>query len=309
MILPKFEYRKAHTVEEALALYNFYDGRAVYLAGGTDLVPRLKLRLQKPVAVIDLKGIEELRGLTEEREWVRVGSLMSLYDLKEAEPVREFYPTLREALDATSCETLQMRGTVGGNILQEARCLFYNQSEFWRRAKGFCLKMGGERCNATGGSECLANYMGDLAPALLSLGAKVRLVGPEGERELGLEGLFTGRGERPLGVKPSEVLTEVLIPKVKVKGGYEKLRLRGAIDYPLVGVALSLWDGRGRLSVGAIGPRPSLKEFAAEEVQGAVEGASEGLRAVANTVLDPLYRRQMAVVLSRRLVKRVLEVG
>jgi len=169
--------------------------------------------------------------------------------------------------------------------------------------------MGGERCNATGGSKCMANYMGDVAPALLTLRAKVKLVGPEGEREVGLEGLFTGRGERPLEVKPGEILTEVILPKVRVKGGYEKLRLRGAIDYPLVGVALSLWDGRGRLSVGAIGPRPSLKEFAVERIEEAVEGASEGLRAVANTVLDPLYRRQMAVVLAKRLARRVLEAG
>lgn len=309
MILPKFEYRKARTVEEALALWSFYDGRALYLAGGTDLVPRLKLRLQKPVAVIDLKGVEALQGVTEEREWIRVGSLTTLYELKESEPVREFYPALREALEATSCETLQIRGTIGGNLLQEVRCLFYNQSEFWRRAKGFCLKVGGERCNATGGSQCVGNYMSDSAPALLSLGAELRLVGPQGERKLGLDELYTGRGEDPLALGPGEILVEVLIPKVKTRGGYEKLRLRGSIDYPLVGVALSVQDGQGRLSVGAVGPRPTVKGFRLEEALTAAEKASEGLKAVGNTVLDPLYRREMAVVLSRRLVHRVVKGG
>ncbi|RLA95886.1 MAG: 4-hydroxybenzoyl-CoA reductase subunit beta [Deltaproteobacteria bacterium] len=307
MILPQAEYRKARSVEEALALFYHYEGRAAFLAGGTDLIPRMKLRLAKPLALIDLKGIEELRGVREEGDWVRIGPLTTLYDLRAEELIREEYPTLFESLEATSCETLQMRGTLGGNLLQESRCLFYNQSEFWRKAKGFCLKMGGERCNATGGTRCLSNYASDNAPALLSLGARLRTVGPQGEREFSLEELYTGRGERPLGLSPGEILVEVLLPRGRTKGGYEKLRVRGAIDYPLLGVAFTVRNGERRLALGAVGPRPI--SFPVQDLEEAAERASAEVSPIPNTVLSPPYIKRMAKVLSMRVMRRVLEEG
>ncbi|RLA79250.1 MAG: 4-hydroxybenzoyl-CoA reductase subunit beta [Deltaproteobacteria bacterium] len=307
MILPQAEYRKARSVEEALALFYHYEGRAAFLAGGTDLIPRMKLRLAKPLALIDLKGIEELRGVREEGDWVRIGPLTTLYDLRAEELIREEYPALFESLEATSCETLQMRGTIGGNLLQESRCLFYNQSEFWRKAKGFCLKMGGERCNATGGTRCLSNYASDNAPALLSLGARLRTVGPQGEREFSLEELYTGRGERPLGLSPGEILVEVLLPRGRTKGGYEKLRVRGAIDYPLLGVAFTVRNGERRLALGAVGPRPI--SFPVQDLEEAAERASAEVSPIPNTVLSPPYIKRMAKVLSMRVMRRVLEEG
>ncbi len=307
MILPQAEYRKARSVEEALALFYHYEGRAAFLAGGTDLIPRMKLRLAKPLALIDLKGIEELRGVREEGDWVRIGPLTTLYDLRAEELIREEYPALFESLEATSCETLQMRGTIGGNLLQESRCLFYNQSEFWRKAKGFCLKMGGERCNATGGTRCLSNYASDNAPALLSLGARLKTVGPQGERNFSLEELYTGRGERPLGLSPGEILVEVLLPRGRTKGGYEKLRVRGAIDYPLLGVAFTVRNGERRLALGAVGPRPI--SFPVQDLEEAAERASAEVSPIPNTVLSPPYIKRMAKVLSLRVMRRVLEEG
>ncbi len=307
MILPQAEYRKARSVEEALALFYHYEGRAAFLAGGTDLIPRMKLRLAKPLALIDLKGIEDLRGVREEGDWVRIGPLTTLYDLRAEELIREEYPALFESLEATSCETLQMRGTIGGNLLQESRCLFYNQSEFWRKAKGFCLKMGGERCNATGGTRCLSNYASDNAPALLSLGARLKTVGPQGEREFPLEELYTGRGERPLGLSPGEILVEVLLPRGRTKGGYEKLRVRGAIDYPLLGVAFTVRNGERRLALGAVGPRPT--SFPVQDLEEAAERASAEVSPIPNTVLSPPYIKRMAKVLSMRVMRRVLEEG
>ena len=222
---------------------------------------------------------------------------------------REYFPALREALEATSCETLQMRGTVGGNLLQDTRCLFYNQSEFWRRAKGPCVKTGGDSCHVTGSGRCLSNYASDLAPSLLTLGASLRLIGPEGEREITLEELFSGDGAKPFNLKPGEILCEILLPKRVTKGGYEKLRLRGSIDYPLLGVALSMADGKGRLSVGAVGPKPTVWDFESEGIDLVAEKAPQGLQAIGNTVLDPSYRRNMAEVFSRRLIQRVLKGG
>lgn len=306
MILPRFEYRKAKSIEEALSLYNHYQGKALYLAGGTDLIPRIKLRLEKPLAVIDLKPIEELKKIREDSQSLKIGPLLSIFELCQNKTIKSMFPALWEAGDKTSCETLQMRGTVGGNLLQDTRCLFYNKSEFWRRAKGFCLKMKGEKCHVTMGKSCFANHMSDLAPALISLKAEIKLFGLEGERRIGLEELYTGKGERPVDLKDGEILTEILIPKSENKGGYEKFRLRGAIDYPLVGVAFSTFEGKGRLSISALGPKPHFKEFRIDEKERAIEEIYREVHPVANTILDPTYRKEMVVILAKRLVERVL---
>ena len=304
-ILPKFEYKEARTLEEALFYHSSYQERALYLAGGTDLIPRLKHRLEKPMAVIDLKGIEELYAFYERDGELHIGALNNLFDLKHKEVIKENYPALYESLDKTSCETLQMRGTIGGNILQNTRCIFYNQSEFWRRAKGFCYKMGGDRCNAVkGGKRCFANYMSDNAPSLLSLGAKVRIFGYQGERIVGLEEIYSGRSGKPFTLNPGDILVEIILPLKKTKGGYEKLRVRGSIDYPLLGMAYSKMDGEERLVVGAIGAKPMVYSIdrSLEEV---LDKAYKDATPIANTVLSPVYRRRMIKVMGEDLVKRV----
>ena len=147
MILPKFEYKKTQSIAGAIDLYSEYEGKARYLAGGTDLIPLVKLRLATPAAIIDLKGIAELCTISRRDNWFIVGANATLFKLKNDPLVKEYFPALYESLDATSCETLQMRGTIGGNILQGTRCLLYNQSLEWRTSRGFCFKMGGETCN------------------------------------------------------------------------------------------------------------------------------------------------------------------
>jgi len=296
---------------EALKFYGEFRGEAVYLSGGTDLVPRMKLGLLKPKAVIDLKRIVSLKTVVEEGEWVRIGSLTPLFQLKQSDLVLNRFPSLAASLEATSCESLQMRGTIGGNLLQNTRCLFYNQSEFWRRSKGYCLKMGGETCNAVpGAKKCFANYCSDNAPALCTLFAEVALEGPDGSRRLKLEDLYTHRSDKPFDLQPGEILTDILVPNGEVAGGYEKLRVRGAIDYPLLGVAFSFANGAGKLAVGAVGARPYVADLNAP-TQGAMEEAIatvlKQVKTVENTVLDSDYRKKMIPVLVERLIKKVME--
>ena len=147
MILPKFEYKRAKSIAEAIGFYTHFEGQARYLAGGTDLIPLLKLRLSTPAVLIDLKHITELKTLSRDAGWLAIGANVTLFDLKKDPMVKEYFPALSESLEATSCETLQMRGTLGGNILQDTRCLLYNKSLEWRTARGFCWKMGGQACN------------------------------------------------------------------------------------------------------------------------------------------------------------------
>ncbi len=311
MILRKFEYLRPASIKEALELYDKFEGGAVYLSGGTDLVPRMKLGLERPSAVIDIKQIAPLKRVEDQGEWVKIGSLVPLFDLRQEGWVVDNFPALKASLDATSCETLQMRGTIGGNLLQNSRCLFYNQSVFWRKSKGFCFKMGGDKCNAVPGAKrCFANYCSDNATSLSTLTCELELSGPDGARRIALDELYSGKPGKPFKVRAGEILTAIFVKKENTQGGYEKLRLRGSIDYPLLGLAFSLKDGKGTLAVGAVGAKPravELTEFKKDSVKEAVDTLLKDLTPVNNTVVEASYRKQMVPVMAERLIKKTVE--
>jgi len=313
MILTKFEYKKAENIAKAIAFYESYNGKVHYLAGGTDLIPLVKLRLSTPMAIIDLKGIEELNAISHQGESLVIGANVTLFELKNNDAVKEYFPALYESLDATSCETLQMRGTIGGNILQGTRCLFYNKSFEWRTSRGFCYKMGGETCNVVPNTRsCFSNYCSDNALSLMALSASVKLSGPQGKREMKLEKIFSGDGRNPFTLMPGEILTEIRIPMKMSKGAYEKLRVRGSIDYPLLGVAVSVKDNAGRVCVGGIGSTPlvyNIKNINDGTIKDIAEKASNNVRPVSNTTLSPGYRKKMVSVLIQRAIKKALKEG
>jgi 4-hydroxybenzoyl-CoA reductase subunit beta len=313
MILPKFEYKKAENIAKAIAFYERYNGKVHYLAGGTDLIPLVKLRLSTPMAIIDLKGIEELKAISQQGGSLVIGANVTLFELKNNDTVREYFPVLYESLDKTSCETLQMRGTIGGNILQGTRCLLYNKSLEWRTALGFCFKMGGETCNVVPNAKaCFSNYCSDNALSLIALSASVNLSGPQGNREMKLKKIFSGDGRNPFALMPGEILTKLRIPMKRSKGAYEKLRVRGSIDYPLLGVAVSIKDNAGRVCVGGIGSSPlvyNLENINNDTFKDVAKKAYNSARPVANTTLSPGYRKKMVSVLIQRAIKRALKEG
>jgi 4-hydroxybenzoyl-CoA reductase subunit beta len=313
MILPKFEYKKAKNVADAIALYKAQKGKAVYLAGGTDLVPLMKQKLSTPKVVIDLKGIAEMNSVTRKDGWVEIGANVTLFALKNNPVIKDNFPAFYESLDATACETLQMRGTIGGNIMQDTRCLEHNQSFEWRTARGFCLRSGGKSCNVVKGSKiCFANYCSDNAPALVTLDAEVKLSGPESERTIKLSTFFTGDAFKPFAVKAGEILTHVRIPAKKTKGVYEKLRVRESMDYPLVSVAATAAGQHVKVCVGGVGLKPlmyELKNTSETGVKEIADKASADARPVANAVVSPLYRKKMVGVLMKRAVKRAVGEG
>ena len=313
MILPKFDYKKAEDIASAIALYESSKGQARYLAGGTDLIPLVKLRLSTPVAIIDLKGIKQLKTISREGGHLLIGANVTLFELKNHAMVKEYFPALHESLDATSCETLQMRGTIGGNLLQNTRCLLYNKSLAWRKARGFCYKMGGETCNVVPKAKaCFSNYCSDNALSLLSLSASVKIAGPHGERKIKLEKIFSGDGRNPFTLKPGEILTEIHIPLKRSRGAYEKLRVRNSIDYPLLGVAVSVSNKKGRVCVGGIGPAPliyDLKDLEGAYIKEPAQKARQEAKPVSNTTLSPAYRKKMVDVLTQRAIKRALKEG
>ncbi len=313
MILPKSEYKRAQSIAEAIDFYAHFNGQACYLAGGTDLIPLLKLRLSTPAALIDLKHIRELKTLSRGNGWLVIGANVTLFDLKSDPEIKAYFPALFESLEATSCETLQMRGTLGGNILQETRCLLYNKSLEWRTARGFCWKMGGPTCNVIpNAQDCFSNYCSDNAPSLITLSAQVKLAGPRGERTVKLEKIFSGNGRKPLAIEPGEILTQIRLPWEKTKGTYEKLRVRDSMDYPLVGVAVSMRGSSVRVCVGGIGLSPrvySLKNIDESSIKDTAAQAVADAKPVLNATLSAVYRKKMVGVLFKRAIKKVQRGG
>lgn len=311
MILPKFTYAKPKSIDETIELYTRYEGRACYLAGGTDIIPLAKQRLVAPVIVIDLKNIEGLKAIEKNDDFLIIGANTTIFDLKKYPLTKEYFRGFYESLDETSCETLQMRGTIGGNILQNTRCLFYNKSIEWRTARGFCFKMGGAVCNAVPkGNICFSNYCSDNAVSLITLSAELGFVSPKGERRINIEKIFSGNGIKPFNLEPGEILTRIYIPMKKNSGAYEKIRVRGSIDYPLINVAVALKDSGGDVSIGGVGPAPlsyHIDSVDENSVEALAQKAYSDVKTVANTVLTPSYRKRMAKVLVKRAIKRALQ--
>ncbi len=317
-------YVRARTVDEALEVLARHGAEARVLAGGTDLVPALKRRQFSVRSLVSIRHIPELRGIRPDgRGGLVVGALTTLAELAEDPRIQAVYPALGEAAAQVATPTIRNMATLGGNLLVDTRCYYYNQSEWWRLAVGNCMKCDpAAPCRVAPGSDrCLAVFSSDTAPALMALGARVRLRSPRGEREIGLGELYREDGMRPTCLEPDELLTAVLLPPPDGwRSTYLKLRRRGSFDFPILGVAAALRlaeDGcvtGARLVLGAAGSAPVVVEEAASLAGGA--GQEEALAAVAraarkrarpvdNTDLDVLYRRRMAEVLTVRAFRRL----
>jgi 4-hydroxybenzoyl-CoA reductase subunit beta len=319
MQLPGFEHLQPSSLDEALLFLAEHGERARIIAGGTEILVSMKQRLLAPEYLVNLKAVTELDYVSEDEVGLRIGALTSLSTLMRSSAVLEHFPLLAKAACAVGAAPLQGMGTVAGNLCQNTRCFYYNQSRFWRQVRGPCYKTGGDRCHVIGGGKrCLATYRGDLAPALIALGVTVTVAKRGGERALPLAELYTGKGKRPLALEAGEVLTEVRVPaSVAGAGGdYQKLRQRGAMDYPLVGVAAALRKdgsdicGWARVVLTGVSTGPLVVQEATGLLQGrrvdealmcqAADAAYELARPVDNVGSEAAYRRKMVRVLARR---------
>jgi 4-hydroxybenzoyl-CoA reductase subunit beta len=295
--------------------------KARLLAGGTDLLVACKLRNVKPSLLISLGEIPELKGIRfDEREGLRIGAMTSLNTLRYDPAVIKHYPALAEAAAAVGTKQLQYMGTLGGNLCLDTRCMYYNQSDSWRKVRATCLKMGGEVCHVVPkGKACYAAFSGDMAPALMAHNARIRLVTVAGERTLSVSDIYSGDGKAPIHVNPGEILREVMIPAPvgRQSSTYLKYRVRGSIDFPLAGVAVRLaTTGSGichdcTVVINAVSSAPRQVPEAADLLKGkslseemineAAQKASSAAHPVMNTFgATPAYRRKMVGILTRR---------
>ena len=168
MSLPPFALLRPRSLEQAAEQLAAHGEEAMLVAGGTDVVPNLRAGLFAPRVLVDLKGIQDLRGIHfEAGRGLHLGALTTITAIAESPLVQEHYPVLAEAAAIVASPVLRNMGTLGGNLCLEARCLWYNQSYFWRKALGFCLKKEGTVCHvAPGGQRCWAVWSGDTAPEI-----------------------------------------------------------------------------------------------------------------------------------------------
>ncbi len=297
MRLPWFEYRAPKTLAEAARILAGEGPDAMLIAGGTDLLPNMKRRQMAPKVLVSLRGISELKS-----NGAGIGAGITLTEIvgKKSLP-----PGLRQAAHQVATVHLRNMGTLGGNLCLDTRCNYYNQNYEWRKAIDFCLKKDGDICwVATASKRCVAASSTDCAPALIALGARVKLVSSKNEREIAVENLYNNDGIEYLKRRADEILTEVVIPQSQ-GSTYWKLRRRGAFDFPVLGVAAAI-DGSGnaRIALGAVASRPFLVEKAGEFLKGKKltdEVIDEAAKIVAsrakpldNADLDLYWRKDVA---------------
>ena len=252
--LPDFELLRPATLDDALRLLA-RDG-TMALAGGTDLLPNLRRGLHAPRRLVDLAALRGLDTLeARDRRW-RLGAGVTLATLARHAVLAQALPALAQAAGEVAGPGHRSAATLGGNLCQDTRCVFYNQSAWWRAANGYCLKREGSVCHvAPQGQRCHAAYAGDLAPALLAYGAEVELLSARGRRRIALQALYRDDGAAHLTLDEGELLVAIDVPQPAPgsASAYRKVRVRGAMDFPLAGVAVSLRLHEGVLAELAVG--------------------------------------------------------
>lgn len=324
MRLKTFEHLEPTTLPEACLLLSEHGAKAAVTAGGTDILVRMKYGVKQPDVLVNLKKVSGLNNIVTVDDTVRIGALVTLADIHRSGIIRQHCPILAEAALAVGAAQLQNMGTIGGNICLEPRCWYFQQGPSWRKARPDCFKNGGSVCYmAKGSRRCYALYSGDTAAALLALGAQVRLVSSGGERTIPLEEFFIDDGMHHTDLRPGELLAEVILPKGAEgqRGTYLKYRKRGAVDFPIVGVAATISGQAGmpplvRIAVTGAGSLPFLIAIPPGIIPGnpltgvmiahLAEAARKQAKPVSRMEVSPHHRKQLVGVLVRDALEKLL---
>lgn len=318
MRLPKFDYRVPREIAEAVKIIAGSGPEGQFVAGGTDLYPNMKRRQQTPRTVISVMRVPELNQITGDgKSGIRIGASVTLTDIVEHPLINRDYPVIAHAARTISTPILRNMGTIGGNLLLDTRCNYYDQNYEWRKGINFCLKKDGDVCwVAPGSSKCWAVQSSDLVPVMVAIGAKFRLASTLGDRMIDAAGFYNDDGIDYLKKRPDELLVDIHLPPLNGwRASYQKLRRRGAFDFPVLGVAafVQMEEGNGseraariknaRLVLGGLGPSPIEVKEAGEaligqtldddRIQEAAEAAYVKARPLDNTDFVMNWRKQM----------------
>ena len=319
--MPEFTLHRPDTAAEAVKL-KASDSTSRYLAGGTDMIVNVRRGIETPETMIDLTAIADIAEIATDGDGLRIGAGVKLADLAVDETIIREYPAVAQAAASVAGPTHRAYGTIGGNLCLDTRCLFYNQSQWWRESNNFCLKHKGDVCHvAPGGKRCFAAFSGDVAPAMMVYEAKIDLEGPNGSRTIPLADLYRNDGMDHLTLEQDELLVSIRLPKAGpgAVSAYEKSRVRGSIDFPLAGCAVRLTEDDGkiadlRIALTAVNPYPQMVNGLADFIGKALDDhALDAIRELVRkqakpmrtTTVRPWYRRRVAGALARKLTVRL----
>jgi 4-hydroxybenzoyl-CoA reductase subunit beta len=324
LTLPAYEWVQPTTMDALLAHLRDHAAESLIVAGGTDAVPNLKHRLHEPAYVVHIAGIDALRSIRDRDDGLHLGPLVTLSDLAADAVVLRDFPGLAKAASLVASPQIRNMGTLGGNLCLDTRCTYYNQTLFWREALGFCLKKSGTVCHVVPqGKRCVAAHSSDVAPMLIALGAEVEIAGAAGTRVIKVDDFFVGDGVHNNVLAPGEVVTRIFLP-ARARGmaaGYQKLRPRAAIDFPMLSVAFAArLTGRlcaeANLVVSAIAARPRViggieaivKDRVIDDagIDALAAAAYKQCRTLINVAYDQEYRQEMVPVFVRRAVREAM---
>lgn len=309
-----FEYASPTTLKEALALLGDSWADSAVLAGGTDLISLMKDYIESPKRVVNIKGIKELGGIRKAGASLRIGALVTFDELANSALVRAEYPSIRTAVLGVASPQIRNMGTAGGDLCQRPRCWYYRTGNGLLGMKdGKSLVQNGENQYHAifGGGPAYFVSASSLGPALVALGAKVKLVSKSGEREIPVEEFFVipkSNDERETALKPGEILTEILVPPaVGVRNATYEIREREAVDWPLATASVALGK-KPRVVLGHVAPKPWVAAEAEQYLVGKTitEAVATEAGALAVKGAQPLSGNEYKVQLAKVVVKRAL---
>src|SRR5438477_5839227 len=334
--LPEFKLLQPQCLDDVVKARAAYPASRM-IGGGTDLMVNIRRGIVAPPVLIDVNGVTELRTINVDAQSLEIGAAVTLAELAAHPGVAAYYAVVAQAADVIAGPTHRNMGTLGGNLCLDTRCIFYNQSEWWRGANHHCLKTTGSVCHVAPKSRgvCFATFSGDLAPALMTLRAEVDIAGPSGRRTMPLADLYIGyaRQDEPvtetrgdgkffLSLRPGEIITAARAKNTPgLRSAYDKIRIRRSIEYPVTGVAVALRrEGEKladlRVAFTGTNPRPVRLAGTAELCGGALDArvfagldalVRDQIMAMKTTFTPGHYRRRVAGRLARRLLARLLE--
>ena len=315
-----FEYAAPNSEAEVLELLAAERGKTEVMAGGTDLVGLMKKMIVTPDRVVSLSRVASLKSIDADSTGVRIGAMVSLEDIAD-HPLAADYPALAEAIRAIHSLQLQSQGTLGGELCQRPRCWYFRAGQGLLAGRGEAVAEGDNRFHAIFGNSGAAKFVcpSRLAPALVALGAKVRVVGPEPQSEtvMPLEYLFRApkdERQREHNLEPNQFVAHILLPAADgVRSASYEVQHGAGPEYPLVAAAAALRISRGivseaRIVLGQVAPTPWMSTEAAEAIVGrevnhdTAEAAGEAAVAVARPLSHNEYKVQLAKVAVKRAI-------
>jgi 4-hydroxybenzoyl-CoA reductase subunit beta len=281
---------------------------ALIVAGGTDMVPKMKRGQFAPSVIISLAQVRELDGVNAESDQVTIGPLTTLRTLERHDAIRPF-TSFHHALTLVATPIIRNAATVGGNLLQDTRCRYYDRSDFWRDSLGNCMKVGADDCKvAPGGHRCFAAFCSDLAPSLAVLDATVTTYGDD-TATFPLEELYQEDGMAHLRLG-GQLLTQIALPVTRLRSNYRKLRIRDGFDFPEIGVAVAVDDtdkNQLRVNIAVSGASSGVLSYkqtvAPSDVDAMVNDVYKTIKPMDTLFFSPAYRRKMA----KQFLKRSLD--